>query len=545
MVEEQSKTVVVSHKRKRVDEEQHEARQLLIHKLSVKSRSLKPWSELTSNSEKWERLQLLLLCCTALAIQTEIVQSHQQKIPAAAVAHLDNRVLKHIRDVVPTPSFNTIAAVREQLADAAGTRTASFTIGQQHFSVVTDPLRCVETLTQYSKVLVIGGDRGGGTTKLGVTYLTRTGIRSFVPLITTDGKDNHPSFSLLTRPVQQLGFSFSMDTAAHTDPVFHSYQAVLQWIVDLYQMLLNGDMPCVHSVCGLSSPSATYCCAFCTVQLRSLLDAAAAGPRTDEQLQLNVKALLEYPSLAGTPTVLSQKYIPFLHIPSDRIVPFPLHLVLGIADVIITEVYASIVGITFIRDHIQQVQRRPIGSWALGVGEVFSLNGPQLLRWLKNDHCKEVAGQAQYLIDTLPRRITFYLSGKSVFISYLRPQLAGPACIEILSSWMNSLFHSLLHRDPWTDTDIHTFEELRQEIWEHWESVTNRPPTPKIHALIHIAPFARRYGAVGLYSESELESSHAESNAAMQTHKNMTQEPAERLRRAHVSVLLKRLRSRR
>ena len=85
-MEEQSKTVVVSHKRKRVDEEQHEARQLLIHKLSVKSRSLKPWSELTSNSEKWERLQLLLLCCTALAIQTEIVQSHQQKIPAAAVS---------------------------------------------------------------------------------------------------------------------------------------------------------------------------------------------------------------------------------------------------------------------------------------------------------------------------------------------------------------------------------------------------------------------------------------------------------------------------
>ena len=53
------------------------------------------------------------------------------------------------------------------------------------------------------------------------------------------------------------------------------------------------------------------------MHLRSLLD--AAGPRTAEQLQLNVKALLEHPSLAGTPTVLSQKHIPFLNIPSDRI----------------------------------------------------------------------------------------------------------------------------------------------------------------------------------------------------------------------------------
>jgi hypothetical protein len=111
---------------------------------------------------------------------------------------------------------------------------------------------------------------------------------------------------------------------------------------------------------------------------------------------------------------------------------------------------------------------------------------------------------------------------------------------------MESLFHSLLHRDPWTEADIHTFEELRQEIWEQWESVTNRPPTPKVHALVHIPEFACRHGAIGLYSESELESSHSEGNAAMQTHRNMTQQPAERLRRAHVSVLLKRLhRSRR
>jgi len=116
-----------TRKRKRVDEEQHEARGLLIQKLSAKTRSLKPWEELSSHSERWERLQLLHLCCTALAMPSTIVQSTQQKTPAAAVAHLDNKILKQIRDVLPVPSFNTIAAVREQLANAAGMRTASFT----------------------------------------------------------------------------------------------------------------------------------------------------------------------------------------------------------------------------------------------------------------------------------------------------------------------------------------------------------------------------------------------------------------------------------
>lgn len=470
---------------------------------------------------------------------TSVVQPKDPKIPAAAVAHLDNKVLKLFREVVPVPSFNTIAAVRQQLADAAGMRTASFTVEEQHFTVVTDPLRCVQVLTQHSQVFVIGGDRGGGSTKLGVTYTTRSGIRSFVPLVTTSGKDDHPSFSLLNRPAAQLGFAFTMDTAAHEDPSFQTYQAVLQWIIDDYEMLLNGDMPAVNAVCGLSSPSATYPCALCTVHLRHLFD--ASGPRTDEQLQLNIKALIEYPSLAGTPTVLSQKYVPFLKVPSGRIVPFPLHLVLGFADVIITEIYAGWVGRSFIRQRIQQVQQRPIGTWAPGMAEVFSLNGPQLCRWHKDEHCIAVAERAQRLIDELPRSVTFCLDGKPVFTSYLRPHEATPARIAILSSWMHSLLHSLLHRDPWTEEDISSFEELRKEIWEHWESVAGRPPTPKIHALIHIAPFARRHGAVGLYSESELESSHGESNRAMETHKNMTQNPAERMRRAHVSVLLKRL----
>ena len=526
-------------KRKRVDEEQHEARGLLIQKLSAKTRSLKPWEELSSHSERWERLQLLHLCCTALAMPSTIVQSTQQKTPAAAVAHLDNKILKQIRDVLPVPSFNTIAAVREQLADAAGMRTASFTVDEQQFTVVTDPLRCVQVLTQHSQVFVIGGDRGGGTTKLGVTYTTRSGIRSFVPLVTTSGKDDHPSFSLLNRPAAQLGFAFTMDTAAHAEPSFQTYQAVLQWLVDDYEMLLNGDMPCVNAVCGLSAPSATYPCAFCTVHLRSLLE--KSGPRTDEQLQLNVAALLEYPALAGTPTVLSQKYVPFLKVPAGRIVPFPLHIVLGIADLIITEVYAAWVGISFIRERMQQVQRRPIGTWAPGVSEVFSLNGPQLQRWLKDDHCSAVAGRTQHLIDTLPRSVTFRVDKKPIFTSYLRPHTATPTCISILSNWMTSLFETLLRRKAWSEADVSSFEELQKEIWEHWESVAGRPPIPKIHALIHIAPFARRHGAVGLYSESEIESSHGESNRAMETHKNMTQNPAERMRRAHVSVLLKRL----
>jgi hypothetical protein len=87
-------TAVVSRKRKRVDEEQHEARRSLIQQLSSRPRSLQPWEQLSSSSERWERLQLLRLCCVALGMPTAVVQPKLRRNAAAAVARRTCRAVR-------------------------------------------------------------------------------------------------------------------------------------------------------------------------------------------------------------------------------------------------------------------------------------------------------------------------------------------------------------------------------------------------------------------------------------------------------------------
>ena len=54
----------------------------------------------------------------------------------------------------------------------------------------------------------------------------------------------------------------------------------------------------------------------------------------------------------------------------------------------------------------------------------------------------------------------------------------------ILSSWVRSLYDSLLHRKPWMPDDMSAFDTLRKEIWEQWKSVVERAPTLNIHVLV-------------------------------------------------------------
>jgi len=57
--------------------------------------------------------------------------------------------------------------------------------------------------------------------------------------------------------------------------------------------------------------------------------------------------------------------------------------------------------------------------------------------------------------------------------------------------------------------------------------------------LLHAAEFAARHKGLGRYSEARIESGHAEFNTAyLDTHRNSSQDTAERVRRSHVSVIL-------
>ena len=87
-------------------------------------------------------------------------------ISAAALLHLPGFIRAHLRTVrgVRIASEDSISELEIELATSHGTATATFKYG----AYVTDPIKLVRILNVTGKPLVIGGDFGGGSTKLGV-----------------------------------------------------------------------------------------------------------------------------------------------------------------------------------------------------------------------------------------------------------------------------------------------------------------------------------------------------------------------------------------
>ena len=64
------------------------------------------------------------------------------------------------------------------------------------------------------------------------------------------------------------------------------------------------------------------------------------------------------------------------------------------------------------------------------------------------------------------------------------------------------------------------------------EECTETRLIPKVHMLKHAAEFAKRHGALGLYSEARLESFHASFNKLWRnTHINFNHDQPEKMRR--------------
>jgi hypothetical protein len=83
------------------------------------------------------------------------------------------------------PSEATIIKCKQQLATTHATETGTFAGG----AFISDPVRFVSVLCEQSSLLVVGGDSGGGHTKLGVTYSV-DGVQSFATLLVYEGGDS-------------------------------------------------------------------------------------------------------------------------------------------------------------------------------------------------------------------------------------------------------------------------------------------------------------------------------------------------------------------
>jgi hypothetical protein len=84
------------------------------------------------------------------------------------------------------------------LAQGFGTETATIASTEVEGAYITDPIYLIELITRHSPFICIGGDCGGGVTKLGITYLNEQRKATFAALLVYSASDPYPNlFNLL------------------------------------------------------------------------------------------------------------------------------------------------------------------------------------------------------------------------------------------------------------------------------------------------------------------------------------------------------------
>lgn len=452
-------------------------------------RQKRPYESL-GPTQRWERRVRGRTALEQIGVPRSALKE-RATVTAAAVAHLPTNVRKMMRGVrdLHIPSEPLIARCKKLLATTHATKTATFSFG----AFVTDPVRLVTLLTASSEVLVVGGDAGGGLTKLGVTFLRsrlsrsqadRVPSQEFVALIVYEGKDTYANLEDL----RQEGLTpFEGDSAA-----FPHIFAVLQHFIDTRRAFLNGDWPFINTLLGQKNASAIHPCPICIVSDSNLLGTARYRTRSDRQ-SLN----------SNQPRLLS--------IDSDRIVPTPLHLYLGISNRIILEVFSELFGKELVEDTLKSVTTIHSAGCG-GKSDVFQLNGPEVRKFLKLNCAEQLRAAVSSQAAMTPARA---------------------ASFSVLKRWLSNLHTHLLHKRVWTVKEIEEWRAAVDDIQRNWRSETAQEPFPKLHMLRHSLEFAERYRFLGRVSEAQIESYHAMYNRLYhQHHLNKAKDTPERIRRA-------------
>jgi hypothetical protein len=410
------------------------------------------------------------------------------------------------------------------MAEEYGCRTNAFSTpvrGESkpvHVAYVTDPIKLLFHLqsdtakTDKKWKCVIGADKGGDLTKLGITYPTNRLDRNqviwdFLPFILTSGSDDWDGLNVM----RGNEFEFTGLSTGYSD-----YCQVFQQIINDHGGLFGGDWNSTNAVLGLSTASASHPCFCCTVHLRNLLSIAPA--RSENQVAINTLYVLEHPSTVPN---INQSLVrlPHLIVPYTNIVPTPLHVFLGLCNRLV-EFFEKFTSPEFISSLKAEVKghARPTG-----ISNVYDLNGPQLSKWIKGNY-----------IDRVVQEYLRLQSGRISLNQLIRIRKAG--------EWMTKLHKFLLHSRMWTPEEIVEFTNLKESMWNEWTSITGDAPTPKLHMLQHCVEFASTHRVLGRYSEAQLESCHADANRAYdQIHRNKINDPPQRIRRTLVTLVTKQL----
>jgi hypothetical protein len=451
-------------------------------------RTLAPLSTLTASGQRHRKRK-----AEALLEQVQVPAGvlSPARIPPTAFLRTSTRFRNEMRRVLPSvaiPGEKAMATLKEQIADTKGTATASFDCG----AYLTDPLRFVSVLTSHSEYLVIGGDFGSHFTKIGVTYFHNQ-ITHFAPLLIYEGKDDWEHLAKFLSPSVP---PFSGDSAH-----FPSIWAFLQFLVESRNALLNGDWMFLNNVLGLMAAAAKYPCPICTVSSDYFLRVCPYRTAKDKHSR-------------------HASQYPLLTVPSDRIVPLPLHVLLGLSNRLIFNVFPRWFppeNITQLVSTVKTVHTTGCG----GLSDLYDLNGPEIIKWIKSG-CNE--------------KLLASVRGMST----LNPSVR--AAFSSCCTWMQQLHTSLLHTREWTAAQIAEWESTVQHILSHWKEETGTELFPKVHMLRHTAEFLTRHRVLGRVSEAQIESCHSAFTRLFdRIHLNSAANKEERIRRCLADLALQKI----
>jgi hypothetical protein len=274
--------------------------------------------------------------------------------------------------------------------------------------------------------------------------------------------------------------------------------AVLQHFIDTRGALLNGDWCFQNSVLGLMAPSATHPCPICIISHKNLLSSSRYRNANDKHS-------------------IDRTHAPLLTISSDRIVPTPLHLFLGISNRIILDAFSELFSKDLVEETLEKVKTIH-SAGCCGKSDLFDLNGPEIYKWIKRK-CNVT------LLSSAEEKQSVTANQKSTF--------------STLNQWLENLHDHLLHKKVWTMKQIEDWRTVVDDIQKNWYKETKQNPFPKLHMLRHSLEFAERYRFLGRASESQIESFHAQFNRLFHNHHlNQGGNTTERLRRSLADTTL-------
>lgn len=452
-------------------------------------------------SEKNKRKQVAVAVLEKL--KTPLKELQQQPVEPAQLLHLSTTERNKVRAVeprgtIPIRSEKRMIDFKKQLATDYSTATATFSFNNYVCAYVCDPIGLVSHLARQSPFICIGGDRGGDTTKLGVTYRNTANTLEFIALVVSDCQDNYDDLLQL----KQQHMQFIGQSAGHNN-IFTIFQLYLDNTAR--PAFLNGDWPFICALLALKGHTALYPCPICIIAKDHLMETA------DHRKQ--------FPP-AGKGYGLKPDCDPLITIPHrDRIVPTPLHVFLGICNRLLTDVLHQLVGNSVDSERVTGKFATIHSTGCGGLADMHSLNGPELSRFIKNNGVADMLAAAA----RNGRQLTAAQQGQA----------------EVLQLWMKSLHDELLPDKQFSETEVENLRVFVESIHQHWLAFTGILPFPKLHMLHHIVEFVTKHKFIGRVSEARMESYHAQFNELYnKRHRNSSHNKPERLRRCLADSVL-------